>query len=49
MPNETKIHHCIRCGRVLKDKKSIASGLGPECREKAPELDKDLWYEGEDD
>jgi hypothetical protein len=38
MPAECEIWHegsCGRCGRALTDPESIASGLGPVCREKA--------------
>lgn len=28
---------CIRCGRELKDKESIAAGIGPICEEKEKE------------
>lgn len=27
----TKTSHCARCGRTLRDPKSIAAGVGPKC------------------
>lgn len=33
---------CLRCGRTLKDKKSIRVGIGPVCRNKMPFGD---WYD----
>jgi Family of unknown function (DUF6011) len=32
MTNSTARHsHCARCGRVLRDPRSIAAGVGPKC------------------
>jgi hypothetical protein len=27
----TKTSHCARCGRALRDPKSVAAGVGPKC------------------
>lgn len=42
------VHNCRRCGRVLKDEKSIQIGIGPICLSKESEtkqvrLGGDLW------
>lgn len=31
MTTTTKTSHCARCGRILRDPKSVAAGVGPKC------------------
>lgn len=33
----TKTSHCARCGRALRDPKSIAAGVGPRCAKRIAE------------
>lgn len=33
----TKTSHCARCGRTLRDPKSIAAGVGPRCAKRIAE------------